>query len=152
MMKSFISLVAIVMLGSSAVTAQNVEQGKKFLYYQRYKSAKETLEKVVAANPNDLEATYWLGQTLIKMKDSVAAKNLYSKLLQQNGNAPMVLAGMGQVELMEGKTNDARQRFESAISITKAKDIDVLNAVARANTETRLGDPAYAIEKLNVAT
>jgi Flp pilus assembly protein TadD len=152
MMKSFISLVAVVMLGSNMITAQNVEQGKKFFYYQRYKSARETLEKVLAANPNDIAATYWLGQTLIKQKDSVAAKNLYSKLLQQNGNAPLVLAGMGQVELMEGKTNDARQRFESAISITKAKDIDVLNAVARANTETRLGDANYAIEKLNQAT
>src|SRR5262245_7175850 len=102
MTKSFISLVAVVMLSSSMVTAQT-EQGKKFLYDQRYKSAKETLEKVVAANPNDIEATYWLGQTLIKMKDSIAAKNLYSKLLQQNGNAPLVLAGMGQVELLEGK-------------------------------------------------
>jgi Flp pilus assembly protein TadD len=152
MMKSFISLVAVVMLGSNMVTAQNVEQGKKFFYYQRYKSARETLEKVLAANPNDIAATYWLGQTLIKQKDSVAAKNLYSKLLQQNGNAPLVLAGMGQIELMEGKTNDARQRFESAISITKGREIDVLNAVARANTETRLGDANYAIEKLNQAT
>lgn len=152
MMKSFISLVAVVMLGSNLVTAQSVEQGKKFFYYQRYKSARETLEKLLAANPNDIAATYWLGQTLIKQKDSVAAKNLYSKLLQQNGNAPLVLAGLGQVELMEGKTNDARQRFESAISITKAKDIDILNAVARANTETRLGDANYAIEKLNLAT
>ncbi len=152
MMKSFISLVAVVMMGSNVLIAQNVDQGKKFFYYQRYKSARETFEKVLAANPNDLAATYWLGQTLLKQKDSVAAKNLYSKLLQQNGNAPLVLAGMGQVELMEGKTNDARQRFESAISITKAKDIDVLNAVARANTETRLGDANYAIEKLNVAT
>jgi Flp pilus assembly protein TadD len=152
MTKSFISLVAVVMLGSSVVTAQNVEQGKKFLYYQRYKSAKETLEKVVAANPNDIEATYWLGQTLIKMKDSLAAKNIYGKLLQQNGNAPLVLAGMGQVELLEGKTNDARQRFESAISITKGKEIEVLNAVARANIDARLGDANYAIEKLNQAT
>lgn len=152
MMKSFISLVAVVMMGSNVLIAQNVDQGKKFFYYQRYKSARETFEKVLAANPNDLAATYWLGQTLLKQKDSVAAKNLYSKLLQQNGNAPLVLAGMGQIELMEGKTNDARQRFESAISITKAKDIDVLNAVARANTETRLGDAAYAIDKLNVAT
>src|SRR5687767_13334582 len=152
MMKSFISLVAVVMMGSNELIAQNVDQGKKFFYYQRYKSARETFEKVLAANPNDLAATYWLGQILVKQKHSVAAKNLYSKLLQQNGNAPLVLAGMGQIELMEGKTNDARQRFESAISITKAKDIEVLNAVARANTETRLGDAAYAIDKLNVAT
>src|SRR5262245_28351754 len=133
MIKSFMSLVAVVVLGSNISFAQNVEQGKKFFYYERYKSARETLEKVLAANPNDIEAVYWLGQTLIQQKDSIAAKNLYSKLLQQNGNAPLVMAGMGQVELMEGKTNDARQRFEAAISLTKGKDIPVLNAVAYAN-------------------
>ncbi len=152
MIKSFISLVAAVVLGNTILIAQNVEQGKKFFYYERYKSARETFEKVLAANPNDIEAVYWLGQTLIEQKDSIAAKNLYSKLLQQNGNAPLVLAGMGQIELMEGKTNDARQRFESAISLTKAREIPVLNAVARANTETRLGDANYALEKLNLAT
>jgi tetratricopeptide (TPR) repeat protein len=146
------SLVAVVMLGTTTLVAQNVEQGKKFFYYKRYKSARETLEKVLAANPNNIEATYWLGQTLIEQNDSTAAKDLYQKLLQQNGDAPLIIAGMGQIELMEGKTNDARQRFESAISLTKGKDVDVFNAVARANIQARYGDANYAIEKLNQAT
>jgi tetratricopeptide (TPR) repeat protein len=151
MSKLFMSLVGVLVLGGN-VFAQSVEQGRKFLYYERYKSARETLEKVLAANPNNIEATYWLGQALLEQKDSVAAKNVYQKLLQQNGNAPLVLAGIGQIELMEGKVNDARQHFEAAISITKGKDVEVLNAVGRANIEARSGDAAYAIEKLNLAT
>jgi tetratricopeptide (TPR) repeat protein len=152
MIKRIISLVAIIVAGGNMLFAQSVEQGRKLLYYERYKSARETLEKVLAANPNNIDATYWLGQTLLDQKDSVAAKALYQKILMQNGNAPLLLAGMGQIELMEGKTNDARQRFEMAISLTKGRDVEVLNAVGRANVEARSGDANYAIEKLNAAT
>jgi len=154
MKRSFILLVAAVVTGGNVLYAQSVEQGRKFFYYERWKSAQENFEKVLAANPNNIDAVYWLGQTLLEQKDSVGAKNLYQKLLTQNGNAPLVLAGMGQIELMEGKANDARQHFETAINMTKGKDIEVLNAVGRANAATRMGvgDPTYAIEKLNQAT
>lgn len=151
MKRSFILLVAVV-AGGNVLFAQSVEQGKKFFYYERWKSAQETFEKVIAANPNNIDAVYWLGQTLLEQKDSVGAKNLYQKSLTQNGNAPLLLAGMGQIELMEGKANDARQRFETAITLTKGKDIDAFNAVGRANVKARTGDANYAIEKLNQAT
>lgn len=152
MKRSFILLVATVVTGGNVLFAQSVDQGKKFFYYERWKSAQETFEKVLAANPNNIDAVYWLGQTLLELKDSVGAKNLYQKSLTQNGNAPLLLAGMGQIELMEGKANDARQHFETAITLTKSKDIDVFNAVGRANVKARTGDANYAIEKLNQAT
>lgn len=152
MKRSFILLVAAVVAGGNFLFAQSVDQGEKFFYYERWKSAQETFEKVLAANPNNIDAVYWLGQTLLELKDSVGAKNLYQKSLTQNGNAPLLLAGMGQLELMEGKTNDARQRFETAITLTKGKDVEVFNAVGRANVEARSGDANYAIEKLNQAT
>lgn len=152
MKRSFILLVAAVVTGGNFLFAQSVDQGRKFFYYERWKSAQETFEKVLAANPNNIDAVYWLGQTLLKQKDSVGAKNLYQKSLTQNGNAPLLMAGIGQIELMEGKTNDARQHFEAAITLTKGKDIELLNAVGRANVEARTGDANYAIEKLNQAT
>ncbi len=96
MKRSFILLVATVVTGGNILFAQSVEQGRKFFYYERWKSAQETFEKVLAANPNNIDAVYWLGQTLLELKDSVGAKNLYQKSLTQNGNAPLLLAGMGQ--------------------------------------------------------
>src|SRR6202042_2027883 len=95
--------------------AQSVDQGKKFLYYQRYKSAKDVFDKILASNPNNIDAIYWQGQTLLDTRDSVAAEELYSKALQTNGNAPLLLVGMGNVELRKGKATDARARFETAI-------------------------------------
>ena len=151
MKKTILSLVTVA-LSTGALFAQSVEQGKKFMYYERYKSARDQFEKVLAANPNALDAVYWQGQALIQDKNQAAAKDLYQKTLMANGTAPLVLAGMGEIELMEGKGNDARQRFETAISLSKAKDIEVLNAIARANVDAKEGDANYAIEKLNIAT
>ncbi|HXD76533.1 MAG TPA: tetratricopeptide repeat protein [Puia sp.] len=134
------------------VVAQSVDQGKKYLYYHRYKSAKEEFDKVLAANPNNIEAIYLDGQTMLATKDSVGAQALYSKALQTNGNAPLLLAGMGGIELRFGKPQDARAHFEEALSLTKNKDVPIFNAVAENNINAAQGDVQYALEKLNMAT
>ncbi len=85
-------------------------------------------------------------------RDTAGAKALYQKMLATNGNAPLLLAGMGHVELLYGNKTDSRQRFETAISLTKEKDINVLNAVAYANIDAKEGDLNYAIQKLTTAT
>ena len=152
MTKIKLGIVAVILLMSNVVFAQSVQDGKKFLYYQRYTSAKETMEKVVAANPGNAEAQYWLGQVYIDMGQVDKAKEVYRKGLEAAGSNPMLLAGMGHVELLEGKPNEARQRFETALSLTKSKDVAVINAVGHANVEKTVGDADYAIEKLNLAT
>jgi tetratricopeptide (TPR) repeat protein len=147
-------LLALTCIGSTGI-AQTLEQGKQFLYYERFQSAQSTFEKVLNANPNNIEAVYWLGQTMIHRRDTrdtAGAKALYQKMLAANGNAPLLLAGMGHIELLYGNTSDSRQRFETAISLTKEKDINVLNAVAYANVDAKAGDPNYAIQKLTLAT
>lgn len=143
-------------LGIASLRAQSVQDGVGDLYKQRYKSAKAVFEKLIAANPNNLEAIYWLGQAMILSEDVNGAKALYEKTLGTNGNAPLILVGMGHVELYDkAKTNEARQRFETALTMTvnkkKGNDPEILNAIGRANTEAKYGDLAYAIERLKEA-
>ncbi|MEI6946775.1 tetratricopeptide repeat protein [Paraflavisolibacter sp. H34] len=149
---------AIVLFFSAALSvpgfAQNVQEGKKHLNAERYQSAKEVFEKLLAANPKNAEASYWLGQTYIKMKDSATAVSHYQSALSANSNAPLVLVGAGQIDLMQGKSAEAKQKFETAISLAKGKkgtNPDVLAAIGRANVDARTGDLAYGIEKLNEA-
>lgn len=151
-MRARASILVTVLLAGQTIWAQTVEQGKKFYYYERFKSAREAFEKNFNDKPGNEEAAYWLGQTLIELKDIQGAKAVYQKALAANGSAPLVLVGMGHIELLEDKTADARQRFETAISLTKGKNIEVLNAVGKANAEAKAGDAGYAIEKLNQAT
>ncbi|MBI1341523.1 MAG: tetratricopeptide repeat protein [Terrimonas sp.] len=153
------SKLVLFVAGFMAVTslqAQSVQDGKNDLYKQRYKSAKAVFEKLIAANPNDLDAIYWLGQTYIMTEDVPAAKSLYEKTLATNGNAPLILVGMGHTELYDqSKTNEARQRFETALTMTankrKGNDPDILNAVGEANADAKYGDLNYAIERLKEA-
>ena len=147
---------AILLLGTTAwfrtVEAQSLADARKMIYHERYQGARDMLGKVVAANPSDAEAVYWLSQAELGLYNPAGARSALLKGMEgANASHPMLLTGMGQVELLEGKTNDARQRFETAISLTKGKDVGVLNAIGRANLE-KGGDAAYAVEKLKMAT
>ncbi len=136
---------------SLSAFAQSVQEGVSHFYAERYQSARSAFEKM----GSNVEAGYWLGQTLIKTKDTAAAVAQYQKLLATNPNAPLALVGMGQIELMQGKTAEAKQHFETAISLSKSKkgnDPIVLTAIGRANTDSKAGDIAYAIQKLTEAT
>ena len=137
--------------------AQSIEDGRKFLYYEKFISAKNVFQQLVTANPKDEEAAYWLGQTLIapdEDKDIAGAKAVYQKALAANANSALLNAGLGHVEILEGKTPEARNHFETAISLSGGKNIMVLDAVGFANGDfdSKLGDAAYAVEKLKQAT
>lgn len=139
--------------------AQSVQEGVAHLLAERYLSARQSFEKLTSANPNNLEAIYWLGQTLLAQDDLAGAKTLYQKTLATNGNAPWVLAGMGHIHLLEGRTAEARQSFDAAIAAAKGRkgtDPGILTAVARANVQTytdqkKVGDVNWAIKLLNEA-
>jgi tetratricopeptide (TPR) repeat protein len=139
--------------------AQSVQEGINHLYAQRYQSAKATFEKLLAANPNNIEANYWLGQTYIGENKLADAKSVYQKAAASSNNAPLIVVGLGEIDLMEGKAPEARQQFETAINAShgkKGNDPNVLNAIGRANIDaytekSKMGDLDYAIAKLNEA-
>lgn len=161
MKKTTLTLFSVVLATSLAV-AQSLDEGIKFLYYERTNSAVETLEKVVASNSKDPKSIYWLGQAYLAADDKAKAKALYQKALTDGVNDPWIWVGTGHVELLDGgDKNAARQRFDQAITTatpTKGKnkgnpDPDILNAVGRANADgsSQQGDPLYGIEKLKKA-
>ena len=83
-----------------------------------------------------------------------SARDIYDKTLTTNGNAPLILVGRGHVDLIDNKLNEARQRFETALTVSRGKkgdDPNVLNAIGRANVNAKPGDLVYAIDKLKLA-
>lgn len=147
-------MLLIAVFSFNMIMAQSIEDGKRFMYYERYKSAKDVFQKMVNANPNNDEAAYWLGQAEIGLEDVAGAKALYQSKLTTNPNSPLLIAGMGHVALLEGNKQDAKSRFETAISLSQGKSIPVLNAVgfANGNPDSKNGDAAFAIDQLRKAT
>ena len=151
-------LVLTALLLSNMMKGQTIEEGKKFMYYERYQSAKDLFKKLAAANPANTEAVYWQGIATVAGAENTSAgineaKELYRKALESNSNNPLLIAGMGNLELREGKKQDAKNRFETALSLSQSKDLNVLLAVGSANADydNKFGDPNYAIEKLKIA-
>ncbi len=151
-MKRSLSLAFLAIVFVQQMFAQSLEEGKKFMYYERFSSAKDVFTKLLAANPKNEEAAYWLGQAYIGLEDDAMAKQTYQTALQGNPASPILLAGMGQIELKENKTTDARNHFDMAVNNSKSKDIDVLHAVGRANAYTTAGDANYGIAMMQKAT
>jgi tetratricopeptide (TPR) repeat protein len=167
-MKKSSFLLATLILVVSFTKAQGLADAIKMLSYGKAKTARETLNKLIAANSKDAVAIYWLGQTMIAEDDVKGAKSLYQKALQDGVNDPYMWVGTAHTDLLEGgDLNSSKQRFEQAITATKetkgknkGKDNPaILNIIGRANCIGRLvsdgsskyGDPLYAIEKLKTA-
>jgi tetratricopeptide (TPR) repeat protein len=154
----FSTLLFILFSCKTQLSAQTLDQGKKYLYNERYNSAKQVFEKIVATDAKNDEAIYWLGQSMIRPDDVSAkaiseTKQMYQASLNST-NSTLIMAGIGHVELLEGKIQDARNHFEASISLSQGKNIAVLNAIgyANGNPDAKNGDPNYAIEKLKQAT
>ena len=85
---------------------------------------------------------------------------MYQKGLADAGSNAWLLVGIGHLDLLEGgDINAVKQKFEQAITATietrgknKGKpNAAILNAIGRANADgdSKIGDPVYAIDKLN---
>jgi predicted Zn-dependent protease len=145
-------LTALLVVASLNLFAQGVQEAKKHIHARKHNTAKHTLRKALEADPNNPELIYWLAQAYFDHKDPKGAKQVLLTHMQGAlGNHPLLLVAMGQVELTENKPEDARQKFETAISLTKSKDIAVFTAIGKANLEQH-GDATYGIEKLKLAT
>jgi lipopolysaccharide biosynthesis regulator YciM len=152
-----IGLVACLILTGNILFAQSIKDGRQFLTRERYQSAEQVFQQLLAKDANNTEAAYWLGQTYLDddraYVDTAAAKALYQKTLQANPNDALMMIGMGQIDIMEGNKDAARNKFEAAIDKTKKRNLpDILYAVGRANIEPKGGDIMYGIEKLKQAT
>jgi Flp pilus assembly protein TadD len=155
MKKLFLSS-ALAIVALVSVKAQSVADAVKDIYNEKFKSAKDKLQGIVSKSPNDVDANYWLGQVYIDQDDLPAARNTYAKAMTATNQAPLIMVGMGHVESLEGKAQDARAHFDAALAATNNKkggDVKVLTAVGRANADgtSKQGDANYGIDKLQTA-
>jgi tetratricopeptide (TPR) repeat protein len=138
-----------------SVFAQSIQEGKAHFYAQRYQLANTVFQQLLKTNPADVEALYWGGQSALYLELDSARKLAlvrawYDKAVQVNSTAPLLQIGAGLADLFENKINEARQKFESALTMTRTKkgdNPDVLAAVIRANTVAPFNELGYFIEK-----
>lgn len=160
MKKTTFTFLVAGLLMLSGVAAQTVQEGMNHLYAGRIKNAVTVFEKLLAVNPNNIDAIYWLGQTKLETDEIMSARikdarAVYEKALQTTNGAPLVKVGMGHVELLAGNKDEARQHFETALTMTrhprKGDDPVIQTAIGRAINDAKGADYKYAVSILKDA-
>ncbi|MGX5820529.1 tetratricopeptide repeat protein [Chitinophaga lutea] len=139
--------VAMLCIANGAM-AQSVEDGLKDLYYGKYQTAKQNLEKAIAAKPTDARGYYYLGLAELGLENKDAAAAAFTKGLAAVPNSPLLTAGLGRIDLLNGKTAEAKQKFDAASTASEGRDGDVARAIADANTEVKGGDRGFALSTM----
>ena len=157
MMNRVLVLFLCVAMSGLVANAQTIQEGKTHFFAQRYQLADAVFQQLLKTNPADAEALYWGGQSAISLElDSArkpaVARAWYDKAMQTAAASPLVQVGAGQADLYENKINEARQKFESALTQTRTRkgdNADILIAIARANTDAPFHDLETIIAKIN---
>jgi Flp pilus assembly protein TadD len=139
------SLFVAMLCVANGAMAQSVEDGLKDLYYGKYQTAKQNLEKAIAAKPTDDRAYYYLGIAELGLENKDGAAAAFTKGLTAVPNSPLLTAGLGRIDLLNGKAAEAKQKFDAASTATEGRNGDVARAIADANSEIQGGDRGYAL-------
>jgi tetratricopeptide (TPR) repeat protein len=141
------SLIVALLCVANGVMAQSVEDGLKDMYYGKYKSAKETFEKIAAAKPDE-RAYYYMGIAELNLENKDGAAAAFQKGLQAIPNSPLLQVGMGRLDLINNNAAAAKQKFEAAATATQGRNGDVARAIADANSSIKGGDHGYALSTM----
>ncbi len=147
-MKTKSCLLAVVLLFvGQAVFSQSLKDAKKDLYYEHNVSALKTLESLVASKP-DADAYYYLGIAQSKEDSIQAAKESFEKAKQvaRKNEFPLTYVGLGRIDILQGKYDEAKQEFQKAWDETKGRDFDVVRGILKATALDPKADANYAID------
>ena len=151
MRKSFI-LTGICVLSLFA-SAQTVDEGKQFMYYERWVSAAKTFESIIQREPVNMEARYWMIQLLLEQNKPVEAKQILQAAQQQvvTKMHPLITVANGNFLLRENNLSEAVKQFEEALKDTRERDPEVMAAIVRAYLDSKMTNYPYLIELLDKA-
>lgn len=142
-----IALLALV----STSQAQDLNQAKKAIDAEQFESAKTILKAIIKAKPTNGTADFYLGNVYLLQNNIDSAKIYYQKGLTGTEGARLNNIGLGLIELDNGNTAAAEEKFALATKDLKKKDIEEYILIGRAYTISTKPDYKKALEYLNKA-
>ena len=121
-MKTTLKLLVLSFLGFSA-NAQSIEQGLKYIDNEKYSSAKAEFNKLIAKDPKDGNAYYYLGDIYLKHQQKDSAKIYFEKGLAVAPKNPLSMVGLGTLDYINNQQEAAKLKFDQAISNGKRNAI-----------------------------
>jgi tetratricopeptide (TPR) repeat protein len=138
-------------MSSLAAVSQTLDDAKKNIYYERYTTAEDQLQKIVKAEPANVEAWYLLSKAYLLADDAAPLQQLLSQNATALKGEPYYQVAYGSFLLNKGNKDSARYYFDEALDKTREKNPEILSAIANAHIMAKTGDASYAVLLLNKA-
>nr|WP_315198295.1 tetratricopeptide repeat protein [uncultured Flavobacterium sp.] len=142
-----IAVLAVVATGR----AQDLNQAKKAIDAEQFESAKTILKSIIAAKPTNGTADFYLGNVYLLQNNADSAKIYYQKGLAGSEGSKLNNIGLGLIDLDNGNSTAAEEKFALATKDLKKKDIQEYIYIGRAYTFSLKPDYKKALEYLNKA-
>jgi len=149
MKKGFLGLLCA--MNTLAAISQTPDDAKKSIYYERYTTAEDQLQKIVKADPANAEAWYLLSKAYIQSNDAAPLQQLLAQSPAAIQGEPFYQVAYGSLLLNKDNKDSARYYFDQALDKTREKNPDILSAIANAHIIAKTGDAGYAAQLLNKA-
>ncbi|MCB9919305.1 MAG: tetratricopeptide repeat protein [Planctomycetes bacterium] len=112
----------------------------------RFADSRHAYARVLATRPGDMHATIGLGLVAMRRGDSLRAEYLFRESLERSFS-PVVLNNLGVALLAQGRLDEARRQFESALTVTSNLTAPLAEAALNlAVCQDRIGNVREAAE------
>ncbi|MBL8002818.1 MAG: tetratricopeptide repeat protein, partial [Flavobacteriales bacterium] len=118
-------------LATLTASAQGLPEAVKLTDREQYEKATAVLNNVLAADPQNAEAWFLLGENYFASERSDSAAFCFGRGASVNGRYPLNHVGVGKVMWTKGQASEAKAQFDKAIA----------NATDKAN---KFGKPLQA--------
>jgi Flp pilus assembly protein TadD len=113
----FLVLSVLVLSGPEAQQSKALEATQRVAaQYDDWKTALDTLNKKIAANPDDIEAQFLKGLLLFERDDVTAAREVFLTIVRRFPYVPEAYNNLAVVYTAEGDYEKARQALLAAIA------------------------------------
>jgi tetratricopeptide (TPR) repeat protein len=92
----------------------NVAKGLVRYNNGQYSEAERLFRAALEANPGDSRASFYLGQTLIRLKRPEAAQDMFQHLLRKNPDDGCAWLGLGMSQYNQGRYTEALTSLDTA--------------------------------------
>jgi tetratricopeptide (TPR) repeat protein len=131
-MKKTKLLLGLLMVATSTMFAQTLNDALKLTTNEQFESADAMYKTLIQQQPNNGDYYFYYGENYFKKDDVQNATAMYQKGAEVNATNPLPYVGLGKVQWYEGKSADAKANFFKATTLAAGKNATVLMKIAEA--------------------
>lgn len=151
MIKKAVNVTLGLVLTSTVVFSQSLDDAKKAIDNEQYQKAKTILRNLTSTKPDEAENYFYLGNVYLETDYPDSAKAVYNKGVAADDDFALNYIGLGAVDLESNNDAAAKAKFDKAASMARRKDYLEYLYIGKAYLEAPKPNYAAAVASLQKA-